>query len=481
LEERGKSSAKRRKIAVAVDNTCRGVTNRLLAGYLGITLFVLVALEVPLGIQNQRTEQRTVEMKVEHDASTLASLSEDAIRSGSATQLGAIASRAYDYSRTTGARVVFVDHAGRARIDTSARVAGAETFASRPEIRSALHGAVAAGTRRSRTLHARLLYVALPIASGGVVHGAVRITYPMSAVDARVLRYWLILAAIAAVVIAAALLIGVGVARFVSRPLRRLEDTAAAVGDGDLDARGPEDEGPPEVRSLAAVFNGTVEKVARLVRSQAEFVADASHELRTPLTALRLRLESLEHRLDAPGRRDLDAAVREVDRLGQIVDGLLSLARADAGAVPAQCVDVAATVRERVETLRSLADKRGITLVAATNGPVVARVGTQRLAQVLDNLVGNALAHSPRGTAVTVSAATADPWIEVHVRDMGPGLTPEQRSRAFDRFWRAGSGPNGSGLGLAIVRKLVETDEGEVELAAPRGGGTDAVVRLRIA
>lgn len=462
-----------------MDNTGCDVIKRLLLGYLGITLFVLVVLEVPLGFQNQRTERRTVEMKVEHDATTLASLAEDAIRSGGTAQLAAVASKAYHYSSSTSARVVIVDRSGRARIDTSARVSGAESFASRPEVRSALRGGVVTGTRRSKTLHTHLLYVAVPIASGGVVHGAVRITYPTSAVDARVLRYWLVLAAIAAIVLGAAVLVGIGVAGFVNRPLRRLEDAAAAVGQGDLEARGPEQEGPPEVRSLATVLNETVAKLAKLVRSQEEFIADASHELRTPLTALRLRLESLERGLDEPGRRNLEAAVREVDRLGQMVEGLLALARADAGSTPPGRIDVAAVARERAETLRALAAEHGISLVAATDGPVGARVGTQRLAQVLDNLVGNALGHAPRGSTVTVSAEEAAPWVELHVRDEGPGMTPEQRARAFDRFWRAGAGSTGSGLGLAIVRKLVEADEGEVELAAAQNGGTDAVVRLR--
>jgi signal transduction histidine kinase len=98
---------------------------------------------------------------------------------------------------------------------------------------------------------------------------------------------------------------------------------------------------------------------------------------------------------------------------------------------------------------------------------------------VLDNLIANALDHAPRGTTVTVSANGAPPWVEVRVRDEGLGMTAEERARAFDRFWRARASTGGSGLGLAIVRRLVETDEGEVELAPAPGGGTDAIVRLR--
>ena len=99
---------------------------------------------------------------------------------------------------------------------------------------------------------------------------------------------------------------------------------------------------------------------------------------------------------------------------------------------------------------------------------------------MLDNLLSNALAAAPRGSAVTVSGRAAGPWLELHVRDEGPGMTADDRARAFDRFWRAPTAAGGgSGLGLAIVRRLVEADEGEVELADAPGGGLDAIVRLR--
>ena len=108
------------------------------------------------------------------------------------------------------------------------------------------------------------------------------------------------------------------------------------------------------------------------------------------------------------------------------------------------------------------------------------RAAPQRLTQVLDNLVANALDHAPAGTTVTVAVRVGGDGVELHVRRRkAPGLTAEQRARAFDRFWRAGSGAGGSGLGLAIVRRLVEADGGEVELADAPGGGLDAVVRLR--
>ncbi|HEU5215748.1 MAG TPA: ATP-binding protein [Gaiellaceae bacterium] len=450
------------------------MTRRLLLGYLGVTLFVLLSLEVPLGVQNQRTERRNLTANVSHDATVLAADAEDAVQAPTSRQLNALAAISSAYASRTGARVVIVDRRGYALIDTSARIRGTESFASRPEIAAALAGRYPHGVRTSKTLHERLLYVGVPIASGGRVHGAVRITYPFSAVDARILRYWLVLALIGVVVLAGAAVVGLGLARFVVRPLRSLEQAAAAVGEGRLEARAPEQEGPPEVRSLAAAFNETVARLSRLLRSQGEFVADASHELRTPLTALRLRLESL------PPSRDRDAALRETDRLRDLVDGLLSLARADAGNEPASCVDAAALLRERVEAWSPLADEHGVALVAKLDGPLPVRAAPGRLAQILDNLLANALEASPDGGTVTLSAAAAPPWVELHFCDEGPGLAPEQRERAFDRFWRAGSGKGGgSGLGLAIVRRLVAADEGKVELGEAPGGGVDAVVRLR--
>jgi signal transduction histidine kinase len=453
------------------------VRSRILFGYLGLVVVVLAALEVPLGVQFSRNEQRTLETKVEHDATTIASIAPDTLRRPTRGRLQALAGVAYGYRRDTGGRVVIVNRKGVAVIDTNAKGSGVTSFASRPEIASALQGNVASGTRESRTLGTRLLYVAVPVAANGRIEGAARITYPTSAVDSRVRRYWLVLSAIAAIVIGVAVVVGLAVATFISRPVRRLEGAAAAVGAGDLTARAPEDEGPPEVRSLAAVFNETVAKLDQLLRSQDEFVADASHQLRTPLTALRLRLENLSRDVAPEGRAELDGAVAEVARLGLLVEALLALARADTGGEPAGPVDVDLVVREGVAAWSALAGERGVRLTAA--GSVApARTTEERLRQVLDNLVENALEASPRGGEIRVETRSAPPWIELGVRDEGLGLAPDERERAFDRFWRNRSG-EGSGLGLAIVRRLVEQDGGTVELLAAPGHGLEAVVRLR--
>jgi len=454
------------------------VRSRILVGYLGLVVVVLAALEVPLGVQFGRNEQRTLETKVEHDATTIASISPDTLRRPTRKRLQAIAGVAYRYRRDTGGRVVIVNHKGVAVIDTNARGAGVTSFASRPEIAAALRGNVASGTRESRTLHTRLLYVAVPVAANGLIEGAARITYPTSAVDLRIRRYWLVLAAIAAIVIAVAIVVGLAVATFIARPLRRLEGAATAVGAGDLTARAPEHEGPPEVRSLAAVFNETVAKLDQLLRLQEEFVADASHQLRTPLTALRLRLENLGRDVAPPGRAELDGAVAEVARLGSLVEALLALARADTSREPAGRVDVDVVVRECVDAWTALADERGVRVTTPGAAATPARTSEERLRQVLDNLLENAFEVSPHRGTISVETRSTPSWIELRIRDEGPGLTPEDRERAFDRFWRKRNG-EGTGLGLAIVRRLVEQDGGNVELVEAPSGGLEAVVRLR--
>ena len=312
----------------------------------------------------------------------------------------------------------------------------------------------------------------MPVAANGRIEGAARITYPTSAVDSRIRRYWFVLAAIAAIVIAVAVVVGLAVATFIARPLRRLEGAAAAVGAGDLTARAPEHEGPPEVRSLAAVFNETVAKLDQLLRSQEEFVADASHQLRTPLTALRLRLENLARDVASAGTRGARRRRRGGRAARSRWSRRCSRSRAPTRAASPRGRSTSTSwLRERVSAWSALADERGVDLTTVGAAAAPARTAEERLRQVLDNLLENALEVSPRGATITVETRSAPPWIELRIRDEGPGLEREERERAFDRFWR-NRGGEGSGLGLAIVRRLVEQDGGQRRAA--RGAGPRA-------
>jgi signal transduction histidine kinase len=449
------------------------VSRRLLLAYVTLTAVVLAVLVIPLGVANARGERRDLEAKVERDAHAVASISEDALETGDTALVPAISRVAADYSARTGGRVVVVDGSGVSIVDGGGPAG--RSFASRPEIARALRGDVAVGTRASETLGTRLVYVAVPVASSGVVHGAVRITYPTSTLDARVRRYWLLLAAVAAVALVLAAALGVWLARWASKPLVRLERAAVVAAEGDLDARAPV-EGPPEVRSVAIAFNEMVARLDGLVTTQRAFVADASHQLRTPLTALRLRLENLERDVGEDGRADLGAAVAEVGRLSGLVEGLLAIARADAGNATPERLALAPVVASRVDAWTALADERGTRLELAMEPTPAIRAVRERVEQTLDNLVSNALAVG--ATRVDVALRSVDGTVEVTVRDDGPGMSDDDKEHAFDRFWRRREGP-GSGLGLAIAKRLVEADGGTIALEDAPGGGLEAVVRFR--
>ena len=456
---------------------------RVLVTYLLLTLLVLVSLEVPLAISYRDRQIAQVEAGLERDAFVLSAFVEDSLEGTGSQDLQAVVT---NYSEQTDGRAVIVDADGEVLADSDPNGDGQRNFASRPEIRAALNKEVATGTRYSTTLGTGLVYVAVPVSSGQAVHGAVRLTYSTDQVDARVYRYWLLLLGAGLVTLAAATAIGILLARWVTRPLALLQGAATRIGDGDLGTRADTGDGPPEVRDLAIAFNTTAVRLQQLVTAQEQFVADASHQLRTPLTALRLRLEMLELELEGANSDDLDAALSEVQRLSRLVDGLLSLARAERSPTTRpEPIPLAGPLADRSSIWDLVANERGVA-IAASPTTLSGRITTDTFDQVLDNLIANALEVSPPGTTVSLFAETeaiqSAKVVAVHVSDQGPGMTDEQRDRAFDRFWRAGttrSELGGSGLGLAIVQKLLESEGASIELRIADGGGLDAVILLR--
>jgi signal transduction histidine kinase len=457
------------------------MVRRLLATYLTITFLTLVVVVVPLGRVFADREQSRLTYDIERDAQAVASLVEDALEAGSTPSIDSMLS---DY-RDTGGRIVVVDASGVSVADSDTPGGPPRDFSTRPEIVAALDGQRTTGTRASETLGTGLLYVAVPVASGGTVHGAVRITYPTATVDARVRSTWLRLGLLSAVVLGLVAAVGVMFARGVTRPVRRLQRAAARLAGGDLAVRVDADEGPRELRDLAATFNTTAEQLGQLIESQHRFVADASHQLRTPLTALRLRLETLAPHVAEPARPKLDAAIAETNRLGRLVHSLLVLARSDAAAAPPVPVDLTALIADRVEAWAPVAADQAVRLTGRCPSDLWVLALPGAVEQILDNLISNALEAAPDGTEILVRADPADDTVDVHVIDQGPGMDPDARSRAFERFWRptddrSDRSGTGFGLGLAIVAQLAGHSGGEARLEPGRDGvGLDAVVALR--
>jgi signal transduction histidine kinase len=417
------------------------VSRRLLASWLAFAIILLAGLEIPLGLSYAHNERSDALAKLEHDATAVGALAEDALHGGG--NLTGLARAVRRYGEETDARLVIADRDGRLLVG--------EKGVSAAGMSQALTGHVWRANRSGP------LSVAVPVSSGGVVLGAVGISTSTNEVDESVASFRWKLAGIAAAVLAATVAAALLLSRWVTQPLDRLEQVAGRVGGGELSARASIDAGPPEVRSLARRFNDTVGRLEELVRAQDAFVGDASHQLRTPLTALRLRLEN----------GDVTGALGETERLSRIVDALLALARAEGA--PPEPVELAPAVAERLDAWSPVAEERDIQFQLDVAGSAL--VGRDRFGQVLDNLVANALVASPSGSVVVVRGDST----ALHVRDHGPGMTADDRARAFDRFW---SKAGGSGLGLPIVKRLVEVDGGTVELQPAVGGGLDVVLHL---
>jgi two-component system sensor histidine kinase BaeS len=266
-----------------------------------------------------------------------------------------------------------------------------------------------------------------------------------------------------------------------ARRLGRVARVARRIADGDLTARA-EIAGRDELGLLGRDVDRMAERLAALERTRSEFVAKVSHDLRTPLTVIRGYAFTLRRRAEDPDdARRLDAIGRETDRLASLVDDLLTLSQAGAGALRVTMGRmVAADLLEEVaERVAPLALEHGVEVTVETPFELELDGDRRRLAQVLTNLATNAIRHTPAGgTVQLIAERRPDGPVVLRVEDTGTGIDPAGVERLLRPF-EHGDGPGaGSGLGLAIARELVGAHGGRLRLAPRAGGGTVATVEL---
>ncbi len=358
-----------------------------------------------------------------------------------------------------------------------------------------------------------------PLADSG---GSLVVATSLAGVDSTVSRLAAIDLVVGAAVCVALALAGYVIVRLSLHPLEEIEITAEAIARGDLSRRVPRRDPRTEVGRLGLALNGMLTQIESAFRARADaaeaarhseermrrFVADASHELRTPLTSIRGYAELYRQgAVDASDSRELGQLLSRVEdeatRMGLLVDDLLLLARLDQRRpLDRRQVDLLALAADAVVDGRARDPERSIELVplgdvpADAPDPVTVPGDEARLRQVVDNLVGNALSHTPAGTPVRVGVGVTERGGHsrgvLEVSDEGPGLGAEQAGRVFERFYRAeesrsrtngGTGRNaggagGAGLGLSIVAALTEAHGGSVELDTGHGQGATFRVLL---
>ncbi|MFE5819811.1 sensor histidine kinase [Streptomyces sp. NPDC056479] len=271
------------------------------------------------------------------------------------------------------------------------------------------------------------------------------------------------------------------------RPLEDMVETSSAIAEGDLTRRVPSSRDPTlEVEQLRVALNSMLHQVESAYRTRERsaaqlrrFVGDASHELRTPLSAIRGYLQLYDKGMlpePTERKRVWERMNGEVDRMGRLVDELLTLARLDQRPeLRFRNVDLSRLVRDAADDLRVQQPERPLTVGA--EGALLVRADESGLRQVLGNLLSNVRTHTPADVPVRLGVERADGVVRLCVQDKGPGLCEEDAARIFDRFFRAGGGA-GSGLGMAIVQGVVEAHGGEVAVRTAPGEGLTVTVIL---
>ncbi len=276
---------------------------------------------------------------------------------------------------------------------------------------------------------------------------------------------WVVVATSVFAVVVAVVVAGILGARL-ARPLREIGGAARRIAEGDYDARIPR-QGPEEIVSLSDSFNQMAAALEEQERMRREFIANAAHELRTPLTNLQGYLEALRDGVIEPDRATFESLLDEAERLVRLSRSLDTLAAGDSGVQPTLVdLDLAATIQAAVDLARPAARSAGLEMTVELPDSLAARGDPDQLAQVVGNLLQNAVRYTPPGGRISVRAERRPADVLVSVANSGDGIPTADLPHVFERFYRVDKSRDrahgGAGIGLAIVRQLVEAVGGAV-------------------
>lgn len=319
-----------------------------------------------------------------------------------------------------------------------------------------------------------------PVVEAGRVSNLIQVGMSLESMYRTRRRFLLILAAVLPLVL---LLAGGGgwmLAHKALTPVDRMTDAARRISADHLAERLEETGARDELDKLAKTLNEMLGRLDAAFRQTRQFSADASHELQTPLTILKGELEVALRSPRSPDeyQRILKSALEEIDRIAHLVEGLLLLARADAGVLrmDRQPVDLSQLVEAVYGQAKVLADTHSLTLDLGPVEPISLQGDYERLRRLLLNLVDNGIKYTPPGGQVTLSLHRDGEWACLQVADTGIGLSGEEQELVFQRFYRAAEarsrGEGGAGLGLCIARSIAEAHGGNIQIASHPGQGS---------
>ena len=325
-----------------------------------------------------------------------------------------------------------------------------------------------------------------PVLAGGRVRNVIQVGMSQENLYATRRRFLWVMATVLPFGLLLAAGGGWALARRALAPVERMVEAARRISAEQLAERLEESGTGDELDRLSGVLNAMLERLDLSFRQMRQFSADASHELQTPLTILQGELEVALRSPRAPEayRAVIKSALQEIERMAVLVEGLLLLARADAGMLRLDLkpMDAAQLLAEVYERTRVLAQSRSISLDLDDLEPHVVFADRERLRRVLLNLLDNAIKYTPAGGRVTLSLQRCEACVCLLVRDTGIGLSEAEQEHVFQRFHRAGSarghGAQGSGLGLCIARSIAEAHGGTLRVASRRGAGSTFTVCL---
>lgn len=441
-----------------------------------LTLLAVAALAVPLAMS--LAERRTAALATERDRQLAALANAAAVADN---PLQHLVDRYYE---VYGEGLLIIDSDGRTRASHGLSI-------SEPGVATAANHALvdAPASRWAPILpwDQRSLLAAAGVRRDGELVGAVVVSVDTTVAARAVTIGWLWVAVGCFGLLVLAGAVASALIRWVLRPLNGLERAVAEMTEG---IAGPPADvaGPPELRHFTSAFNTMAQVVRASLDRQRRLVADASHQLRNPLAAVRLRADSLEDHVAEAGRSTYGSMTAELDRLENLLQQLLRLARAEevSGSrqvglttAVAESTDLDDVIEQRVAFWQPVGDGHHQQLRYRSDHPGLAvQLARHDVEQLLDVAIDNALRYAGPDTTVTVSTAQTDETVELAVSDNGAGLPAEDLSRAAARFWRGQDDGAGTGLGLAIAGEIASGHGGAISLEkAPEGG---LLVRYRL-